>query len=136
MAEVGADQLLLRRGDVAGQVELRLHLLEALLEHAARLPVARTEILVHEAELGLRGAHVHGQHRLGDPPRAHGLHRGLAGNLRRDDLERADHHPAGLGVEPGLGQHDLGHTASRATGGQGSRALAIADAAARREVKG
>ena len=69
LAEVGADQLLALVAQVVGQVELALHLVEAIHVDRPGLPVAAAEVLVHERELGLAGAHVHRQHRIDDAAR-------------------------------------------------------------------
>ncbi len=99
VAEIGADQFLAGLADVAVQIEGRAHLLEPVQEHLARLPVPLLEILVHQGQFGVAGAHVHGQDRGYDP-----LHAPHLGRVQRSGfgghLERTDHHTPRLGLQP------------------------------------
>ena len=96
VAEIGTDQLPLGITDIAHRrFHLRVDLLEAGHEHAARLPMARLEILQYGGQLLLRLALVHLQH-FGHQPfgSAHRQALGLPG-----EVEGTHHHARRIGIE-------------------------------------
>lgn len=95
VAEIGTDQLALFIANFAAiDAEHVLDLVIARHEHAARLPVARLEILEHQFELGAGLGTVERHHRADDALRA------IAAIAAPGEVERPHHDPRWVGMEP------------------------------------
>ena len=95
VAEIGTDQLALFIANLAAvDAEHVLDLVIARHEHAARLPVARLEILKHQLELGAGLGTVERHHRADDALRA------IAAIAAPGEVKRPHHDPRWVGMEP------------------------------------